>query len=210
MFGFVRVLREDARAIMFALGTVRDPPRGPGPCGGSRSSTSREGRSAERSPSRFRSQEVITKDNVPVRVNAVAYFKIVDREARSSRSRTSWSRPRRRRDDAARRPRPAMLDELLSEREKTNEILQGTIDEATGRWGIKVAPSSEGRRDPVGMQRAMASSGASAIGAERSTQRRARRAPKAMIGSDRPAQGRGEHRDRGAATRSGRGSATQA
>jgi regulator of protease activity HflC (stomatin/prohibitin superfamily) len=50
-----------------------------------------------------------------------------------------------------------MLDELLSEREKINEILQGIIDEATGPWGIKVSiVEVKDVEIPSGMQRAMA------------------------------------------------------
>src|SRR5258706_10273500 len=103
-------------------------------------------------------QEVITKDNVPVRVNAVAYFKIVDPksaiiEIENFMVATSQIAQTTLRSVLGQH----MLDELLSEREKINEILQGIIDEATGPWGIKVsAVEVKDVEIPQGMQRAMA------------------------------------------------------
>jgi regulator of protease activity HflC (stomatin/prohibitin superfamily) len=103
-------------------------------------------------------QEVITKDNVPVRVNAVAYFRIIDPEraivqienfmvATSQISQTTL------RSVLGQH----VLDELLSEREKINEILQRIIDEATAPWGIKVSiVEVKDVEIPAGMQRAMA------------------------------------------------------
>jgi regulator of protease activity HflC (stomatin/prohibitin superfamily) len=103
-------------------------------------------------------QEVITKDNVPVRVNAVAYFRIVDPKdavvqvenfmvATSQKAQTTL------RSVLGQH----VLDELLSEREKINAILQEIIDEATGPWGIKVsAVEVKDVEIPQGMQRAMA------------------------------------------------------
>src|ERR1051326_7932967 len=103
-------------------------------------------------------QEVITKDNVPVRVNAVAYFKIVDPKSaivqvENYMVATSQIAQTTLRSVLGQH----MLDELLSEREKINEILQGIIDEATGPWGIKVSiVEVKDVEIPSGMQRAMA------------------------------------------------------
>jgi regulator of protease activity HflC (stomatin/prohibitin superfamily) len=103
-------------------------------------------------------QEVITKDNVPVRVNAVAYFRIVDPKnavvqvenfmvATSQKAQTTL------RSVLGQH----VLDELLSERDKINAILQEIIDEATGPWGIKVsAVEVKDVEIPSDMQRAMA------------------------------------------------------
>ena len=103
-------------------------------------------------------QEVITKDNVPVRVNAVAYFRIIDPEkaivqvenfmvATSQISQTTL------RSVLGQH----VLDELLSERDKINAILQEIIDEATSPWGIKVSiVEVKDVEIPTGMQRAMA------------------------------------------------------
>jgi len=86
------------------------------------------------------SQEVITKDNVTVRVNAVVYFRVVDPEssvvkvldhirATSQISQTTLRNVLGQSE----------LDELLSQREKLNQMLQKIIDEHTDPWGIKVS-----------------------------------------------------------------------
>ena len=85
-------------------------------------------------------QEVITKDNVPVRVNAVAYFRIVDPSAaivqvENFMVATSQIAQTTLRSVLGQH----LLDELLSERDKINAILQQIIDEATAPWGIKVS-----------------------------------------------------------------------
>jgi len=85
-------------------------------------------------------QEVITKDNVTVRVNAVVYFRVVDPEnavvkvldyirATSQISQTTLRNVLGQSD----------LDELLTQREKLNQMLQKIIDEHTDPWGIKVS-----------------------------------------------------------------------
>jgi regulator of protease activity HflC (stomatin/prohibitin superfamily) len=86
------------------------------------------------------SQEVITKDNVTVRVNAVVYFRVVDPEssvvkvldhirATSQISQTTLRNVLGQSE----------LDELLSKREKLNIMLQKIIDEQTDPWGVKVS-----------------------------------------------------------------------
>jgi regulator of protease activity HflC (stomatin/prohibitin superfamily) len=103
-------------------------------------------------------QEVITKDNVPVRVNAVAYFRIVDPrsaivQVENFMVATSQIAQTTLRSVLGQH----QLDELLSEREKINSILQEIIDEATAPWGIKVAiVEVKDVEIPQGMQRAMA------------------------------------------------------
>jgi regulator of protease activity HflC (stomatin/prohibitin superfamily) len=103
-------------------------------------------------------QEVITKDNVPVRVNAVAYFRIIDPKAaivqiENFMVATSQIAQTTLRSVLGQH----QLDELLSEREKINGILQGIIDESTAPWGIKVSiVEVKDVEIPSGMQRAMA------------------------------------------------------
>jgi regulator of protease activity HflC (stomatin/prohibitin superfamily) len=85
------------------------------------------------------SQEVITKDNVTVRVNAVVYFRVVDPEASvvkvldhiRATSQISQTTLRNVLGQSE-------LDELLTQREKLNQMLQRIIDEHTDPWGIKV------------------------------------------------------------------------
>src|SRR5690348_6955287 len=103
-------------------------------------------------------QEVVTKDNVPVRVNAVAYFRIVEPKAaivqvENFMVATSQIAQTTLRSVLGQH----VLDELLSEREKINTILQGIIDESTAPWGIKVSiVEVKDVEIPSDMQRAMA------------------------------------------------------
>jgi len=103
-------------------------------------------------------QEVITKDNVPVRVNAVAYFRIVEPKAAIVQVENFMVAT----SQIAQTTLQSVLgqhqlDELLAEREKINAILQGIIDEATSPWGIKVSiVEVKDVEIPTGMQRAMA------------------------------------------------------
>src|SRR5256885_15693577 len=103
-------------------------------------------------------QEVITKDNVPARVNAVAYFRIVDPKAsvvsiENFMAATSQIAQTTLRSVLGQH----LLDELLSERDKINSILQEIIDEATAPWGIKVSiVEVKDVEIPADMQRAMA------------------------------------------------------
>jgi len=86
------------------------------------------------------SQEVITKDNVTVRVNAVVYFRVVDPEASvvkvldhiRATSQISQTTLRNVLGQSE-------LDELLASREKLNQMLQQIIDEHTDPWGVKVS-----------------------------------------------------------------------
>src|SRR5256885_1206295 len=103
-------------------------------------------------------QEVLTKDNVPVRVNAVAYFRIVDPKAAIVQVENFMVAT----SQIARTTLRSVLgqhvlDELLSEREKINAILQEIIDGQTAPWGIKVSiVEVKDVEIPTGMQRAMA------------------------------------------------------
>lgn len=103
-------------------------------------------------------QEVITKDNVPVKVNAVCYFRVLDPskaivEIENYVYGTSQISQTTLRSVVGQ----AELDELLSEREKINLRLQQIIDLATDPWGIKVSTVEVKEvQIPESMQRAMA------------------------------------------------------
>jgi regulator of protease activity HflC (stomatin/prohibitin superfamily) len=103
-------------------------------------------------------QEVITRDNVPSRVNAVAYFRVVDSnraivEVENFLLATSQIAQTALRSVLGK----AELDQLLAERERLNEELQKIIDESTEPWGIKVtAVEIKDVEIPEQMQRAMA------------------------------------------------------
>lgn len=85
-------------------------------------------------------QDVITKDNVPVKVNAVAYFRVMDPEKaiveiENYKLGTSQIAQTTLRSILGQ----AELDDLLSRREKINKELQLIIDEQTDPWGVKVS-----------------------------------------------------------------------
>ena len=146
----IRITREYERGVIFRLGRLHSPPKGPGlflliPVVDKMVRVDLRTVTLNIPP-----QEVITKDNVPVRVNAVAYFRIIDPEsaivqvenfmvATSQISQTTL------RSVLGQH----VLDELLSERDKINAILQQIIDEsdlALGDQGLH--RRGQGRRDP--------------------------------------------------------------
>jgi len=158
LFSAIKVAREYERGIIFRLGRLLAAPKGPGlfiliPIVDRMVKVDLRTITLTIPP-----QEVITKDNVPVRVNAVAYFRIVDPKSaivqiENYMVATSQIAQTTLRSVLGQH----VLDELLSEREKINSILQGIIDEATAPWGIKVSiVEVKDVEIPTGMQRAMA------------------------------------------------------
>jgi regulator of protease activity HflC (stomatin/prohibitin superfamily) len=154
----IKVAREYERGIIFRLGRLLPEPKGPGlflliPIVDRMVKVDLRTITLNIPP-----QEVITKDNVPVRVNAVAYFRIVSPkdaivQVENFMVATSQIAQTTLRSVLGQH----QLDELLSEREKINAILQEIIDEATGPWGIKVSiVEVKDVEIPGGMQRAMA------------------------------------------------------
>src|SRR3982750_3891206 len=149
----IKVIREYERAVVFRLGRLLPDPKGPGlflliPIVDRMVKVDLRTITLNIPP-----QDVITKDNVPVRVNAVAYFRIVqpkDAIVQVENFMVATSQ-------IAQTTLRSVLGELLSEREKINAILQGIIDEATAPWGIKVSVVEvKDVEIPSGMQRAMA------------------------------------------------------
>ncbi len=103
-------------------------------------------------------QEVITRDNVTIRVNAVAYFRVVDPNA-SIVNVADYIRATSQIAQTTLRSvlGQVELDELLAEREKINQKLQEIIDEQTEPWGVKVSiVEVKDVELPDTMQRAMA------------------------------------------------------
>jgi regulator of protease activity HflC (stomatin/prohibitin superfamily) len=158
LFSAIKVAREYERGIIFRLGRLLPEPKGPGlfiliPVIDRMVKVDLRTITLTIPP-----QEVITKDNVPVRVNAVSYFRIVEPKAaivqiENFMVATSQIAQTTLRSVLGQH----VLDELLSEREKINSILQGIIDEATSPWGIKVSiVEVKDVEIPSGMQRAMA------------------------------------------------------
>ncbi len=158
LFAAIKVAREYERGIVFRLGRLLPEPKGPGlflliPIIDRMVKVDLRTITLNIPP-----QEVITKDNVPARVNAVAYFRIVEPknaivQVENFMVATSQIAQTTLRSVLGQH----LLDELLSERDKINAILQTIIDEATSPWGIKVSiVEVKDVEIPSGMQRAMA------------------------------------------------------
>ncbi len=153
----VRVLREYERGVVFRLGRVTSQ-RGPGliylmPM------VDRMVRVSLRTVTlEIPAQEIITRDNVPARVTAVAYYRVVDPtksvlEIENVLAATSQVAQTTLRSVLGK----AELDALLSERERLNEHLQHIIDDQTEPWGVKVtAVEIKDVEIPERMQHAMA------------------------------------------------------
>ena len=158
MLGFIWVLREYERGVVFRLGRLSPQPKGPGlvvliPI------VDRLVKVDLRTVTlNVPAQDVITKDNVPAKVNAVAYFRILDPNAAIVQIEDFMLAASQIAQTALRSVLGQhVLDELLSEREKINTILQAIIDESTAPWGIKVSiVEVKDVEIPSDMQRAMA------------------------------------------------------
>ena len=158
MTRWINVLNEYERAVTFWLGRVGEKPKGPGlvfifwPF-------ERMVRVSLRTVVHdVPSQDVITRDNVSVKVNAVVYFRVVEPiksivEVENFLFATSQIAQTTLRSVLGQ----AELDELLSEREQLNDKMQSIIDSQTDPWGIKVSAVEVKHVDlPQEMQRAMA------------------------------------------------------
>ena len=165
----IRILREYERAVVFRLGRLLGE-KGPGLIlliPGIDRMVRVDLRTVTLS---IPPQNLITSDNVPAKVNAVCYFRVVDAPsavvdverylvATSQIAQTTLRSVLGKAD----------LDMLLSEREQLNEALQHIIDEHTGPWGIKVTTVEiKDVEIPTAMQHAMA------LGAQAERERRAK------------------------------------
>jgi regulator of protease activity HflC (stomatin/prohibitin superfamily) len=154
----IRVVNEYERGVVFRLGRVQGGARGPGlillfPVVERMVKIDLRTVSMNVPP-----QEIITRDNVPARVDAVLYFRVIDPNkavlevenyvlATSQISQTTLRSVLGQKD----------LDDLLTDRESINEELQVIIDEHTEPWGIKVSVVEvKDVEIPQQMQRAMA------------------------------------------------------
>jgi regulator of protease activity HflC (stomatin/prohibitin superfamily) len=154
----IKVVKEYERGVIFRLGRVQGGPKGPGlfilyPLVDRMVKIDLRTVTMDVPP-----QDVITRDNVPARVNAVVYFRVTDPNksvievenhvlATSQISQTTLRSVLGQKD----------LDQLLTNREEINEELQRIIDEQTDPWGIKVSVVEvKDVEIPTQMQRAMA------------------------------------------------------
>jgi len=154
----IRILPEYERGVIFRLGRVTGPPKGPGlifliPLVDRLLRVSLRTVTMDIPP-----QDIITRDNVTVRVNAVTYFRVIDPqrailEIEDFRFATSQIAQTTLRSNIGQ----ATLDELLTNRDEINQTLQQTIDALTDPWGVKVAlVEVKDVELPDSMRRAMA------------------------------------------------------
>lgn len=158
LFNWIKVLREYERGVIFRLGRVLANPKGPGLILVLYPIDRMERISLRTIVLDVPPQDIITKDNVSVKVNAVVYYRVMDPrkavlEVKDYQYATSQLSQTTLRSVLG----EVELDELLSERDKLNQRLQTIIDEQTDPWGIKVSMVEIKHVDlPQEMQRAMA------------------------------------------------------
>src|SRR5215208_3625723 len=154
----VRIVNEYERGVIFRLGRVQGTAKGPGlffliPIADRMVKIDLRTVTLDVPP-----QDLITRDNVPARVNAVVYFRVIDPNksvievenyvlATSQISQTTLRSVLGQKD----------LDDMLTDRESINEELQTIIDQQTDPWGVKVSVVEvKDVEIPQGMQRSMA------------------------------------------------------
>jgi len=136
----IKILNEYERAVIFRLGRVLPKPKGPGLIFVLRPIDAAVRVSLRLVTLDVPSQDIITKDNVSAKVNAVAYFRVMDPikatvEVQNFQFATSQMAQTTLRSVIG----EMELDELLSQREKINGMLQDILDKQTDPWGIKVS-----------------------------------------------------------------------
>lgn len=135
----IKILAEYERGVIFRLGRLLPRPKGPGLILVFRPIDRIVRISLRLETLEVPSQDVVTRDNVTVKVSAVVFFRVLAParavvEVKHYVHATSQLAQTRLRSVLG----EADLDELLSERERLNARLQATLDEQTGMWGIKV------------------------------------------------------------------------
>jgi regulator of protease activity HflC (stomatin/prohibitin superfamily) len=158
LFSSIKVLNEYERGVIFRLGKLLPQPKGPGVVLVFAPIDRMVRVSLRTIVMDVPPQDVITRDNVSVKVNAVVYFRVMDPrraivEVESYHYATSQLAQTTLRSVLGQ----VELDDLLSQREKLNQELQQILDQHTDAWGIKVSAVEVKHVDlPPDMQRAMA------------------------------------------------------
>jgi regulator of protease activity HflC (stomatin/prohibitin superfamily) len=157
-FKWVNILKEYERAVTFWLGRLSSQPKGPGLVFIFWPFETMIKVSLQTVVLDVPSQDVITRDNVSVKVNAIVYFRVVDpRRAIVEVQNYLYATSQLAQTTLRSVLGQADMDDLLSERDKLNAQLQEIIDRHTDPWGIKVSMVEVKNVDlPQEMQRAMA------------------------------------------------------
>ena len=155
---WVNILREYERAVTFWLGRVSERPKGPGLVLIFWPFEVMVKVSLQTIVFEVPPQDVITRDNVSVKVNAIVYFRVIDPIRAIVAVQNYYDATRQLAQTTLRSVLgQAELDDLLAERDKLNAKLQEIIDQHTDPWGVKVSMVEVKNVDlPPDMQRAMA------------------------------------------------------
>jgi regulator of protease activity HflC (stomatin/prohibitin superfamily) len=158
VFSCINVLAEYERGVVFRLGRVLPVPKGPGLIIIFRPIDRFVRVSLRLETLEVPAQDIVTRDNVTVKVNAVVFFRVVDpQKAVLEVSNFLYTTSQLAQTTLRSILGEAELDELLSQRETLNLRLQGVLDTDTAPWGIKVAKVEVKQVDlPENMIRAIA------------------------------------------------------
>jgi regulator of protease activity HflC (stomatin/prohibitin superfamily) len=154
----VNILAEYERGVVFRLGKLLPQPKGPGVILVFAPIDRMVRVSMRTVVMDVPSQDVITRDNVSVKVNAVVYFRVIDpRRAIVDVESYVYATSQLAQTTLRSVLGQVELDQLLSERDRLNQQLQQILDQHTDPWGIKVSSVEVKHVDlPADMQRAMA------------------------------------------------------
>lgn len=154
----IKILAEYERGVIFRLGRLLEHAKGPGIIFVFKPIDRMVRVSLRLETHEVPPQDVITRDNVAVKVNAVVYFRVIEPRQAIVEVRDYYFATSQLAQTTLRSVLGEVeLDDLLSQREKLNERLQAIIDQHTGPWGIKVALVEVKQVDlPQEMQRAIA------------------------------------------------------
>ena len=154
----IKVLREYERGVIFRLGKLLPQPKGPGVILVFAPIDRMVRVSLRTVVFDVPPQDVITRDNVSVKVNAVVYFRVMDpRRAIVEVENYNYATSQLAQTTLRSVLGQVELDDLLSQRERLNQQLQHILDQRTDPWGVKVSAVEVKHVDlPADMQRAMA------------------------------------------------------
>ena len=139
LFSSIKILAEYERGVIFRLGRVLAQPKGPGVILVFAPIDRIVRVSLRVEAFEVPAQDVVTRDNVTVKVNAVIYFRIVEpRKAVLEVANYLYATSQLAQTTLRSVLGEVELDELLSQREKLNVKLQAVLDQHTGPWGVKV------------------------------------------------------------------------
>jgi regulator of protease activity HflC (stomatin/prohibitin superfamily) len=158
LFSSIHVLNEYERGVIFRLGKLLPAPKGPGLVLVFRPIDTMVRVSLRTAVHDVPPQDIITRDNVSVKVNAVVYYRVVDsRRAVVEVENYTYATSQLAQTTLRSVLGQAELDDLLASRERLNQELQQILDSRTDPWGIKVSAVEVKHVDlPEDMQRAMA------------------------------------------------------